>query len=549
MIVQELVSVLRYQLHRESFHQIHTALRSVKAAIEETGIAMQVYLGIGAAVAGAGLVALTVHTGIATDKMADLAEKLGLTVQQLQELGYAAKQSDLTIEQIEVGFKQFSRNLGDAANGAAPKILQRFQQMNVALREGAKIRHPLDVLLDLAEAFRNRPGPENEALKMAVALKLFGRTGEEFMQLLNRGRPGIEKLMADFREIGGVITPQMREESSKLHAAWDMMLTAFSGFLRALVGPLMPQVTALLKSMTAAVIAVRRTLEGANDALTKLKFLVVWLTAFWLLRWLYYLPSVTMAIKTGLVGALSSLVSWLRALSMETLLFQLRTFALVAALAALAAIVALVANDLYVFATGGDSAFGRLMFWFKRRDWEDSPFVEAIKATMNYLTDLADPKGLERFKAAWSRLWEQMRPTMVEVGQWIGEGFLQSVGKWLFGDKGYRAIEATGKMLPRPDDPNAIDASRQWWGNVEQGDWKRALFGNKPVDAFNYMFGGAAAPAATARAPGPGAAPNMSMSLTVNVPPGSDGKAIGEEVMSHIEDNMSRLHAAYAGAH
>ena len=52
------------------------------------------------------------------DSIAKTADKLGLSTTALQELRFAAEQTGLTTQQLDIGVQRFTRRLGEAAEGS-----------------------------------------------------------------------------------------------------------------------------------------------------------------------------------------------------------------------------------------------------------------------------------------------------------------------------------------------------------------------------------------------------------------------------------------------
>ncbi len=140
----------------------------------------------------AGLIGGVVDTG---DQLDEMSQKTGVSVEELQEFGYAAKQSGVSQEALGATIGKLNKNIYAAATGnkAAAKT---FRTMGIAVKDAhGNIRPAGDVLGDLADHFSTLPdGPKKTALAMGV----MGRSGANLIPVLNQGRARLEELRQEF---------------------------------------------------------------------------------------------------------------------------------------------------------------------------------------------------------------------------------------------------------------------------------------------------------------------------------------------------------------
>lgn len=124
------------------------------------------------------------------DELKDLAEKTGVTVEDLSGFKVAAETGGIGVEELTKSFAKLSKNLIEAGTGNR-QIIGDFKAVGVAFKEvDGSIRPTGDVIKDLADKFSKM---ENGPAKAALAIKLFGKSGADMIPFLNQGREELEK--------------------------------------------------------------------------------------------------------------------------------------------------------------------------------------------------------------------------------------------------------------------------------------------------------------------------------------------------------------------
>ncbi len=161
-------------------------------------IAVAGIAGLGAAAAAGGIAigALTKNAIDLADNIGKTAQKIGIASESLSRLEYAAKLSDVSLGQLQVGLGQLARNMQEN-NDAFAALGVTVTNANGGLR-GTE-----EILLDIAERFA---GMQDGAGKTAIAMQLFGRSGADLIPFLNSGRDGIAQLTAEADKFGVTIS-------------------------------------------------------------------------------------------------------------------------------------------------------------------------------------------------------------------------------------------------------------------------------------------------------------------------------------------------------
>ena len=252
MKVADLFAKVGFRVDQRSKGKVDRAIASVKRGL----IKMAAVAGV-AAFATAKLVSSTAATA---DHLAKMSKKVGISVEKLQQLEFAAGISGTSLGTLRTGLQRFARTADDAGQGLE-SAQEPFERLGINTKNAKGELKDLDtLLLDAADAFSKMPdGTE----KTALAMKSFGRAGAELIPLLNEGRGGIEKLRAEFESMGG----QLSSEDTKAFEEYNDTLlrtkTVLTGLKNQAVVALLPH----LKKGSAALLAWAK----ANRVLIKQK--------------------------------------------------------------------------------------------------------------------------------------------------------------------------------------------------------------------------------------------------------------------------------------
>lgn len=158
----------------------------------------------------------------------------------------------LKVEGAQKHHKTFTGNLGSTA--------MAFADLGVKLTDSdGKMRAQSDVMTDLAEKFKAMP---NGTEKTALALKLFGKSGQAMLPFLNKGAEGIKELMKQSDAMGTTLgdkDTQAVKDNIKAQRDWGL---ALEGVQITIGKYLYPMLTKLTQWFTAQAIPKIKDLVG-----------------------------------------------------------------------------------------------------------------------------------------------------------------------------------------------------------------------------------------------------------------------------------------------
>jgi lambda family phage tail tape measure protein len=190
------------------------ALSSVVGGLKRVFVA-------GAALAAGNQIFDSINRAVSqTAALADLAQSIGINVERLQELRYAAEQSGASADMLDDAIRTLNQRLGDVASEGGGAAAGAFERLQIAaLNTDGTIRNAGDVF---DEFVRKLESVGSEAEKAALASDLFGKqAGPRLVQLLSEGEAGIASLSKEAHAFGVVLGEDLVRQTQALEDEWN----------------------------------------------------------------------------------------------------------------------------------------------------------------------------------------------------------------------------------------------------------------------------------------------------------------------------------------
>lgn len=164
------------------------------------------------AVVGAAIYGLVKTTADAGNEFLKLSKQVGVSVEDLSALKYAAEISDTSFDALTTGLGHFSKSITEAGDGTGDAG-RYFKAFGISVRDSSgNLKSTRELLLDVADVFSRMPdGPQ----KTAWAMQLFGKGAKELIPLLNEGKTGINNLMKEAERLGVVFSKEAAEAADR----------------------------------------------------------------------------------------------------------------------------------------------------------------------------------------------------------------------------------------------------------------------------------------------------------------------------------------------
>lgn len=227
----------------------------------------------GAGMAAAG-VSVTAALGLAVKSLAsaadtadDTAKRTGLTVEAVQELGYAAKMCGMDLGTVEIALRTMQRNLADTGAESAT-FKGALEAMGINLKELRQM-NPQEQFDTLTKAIAGVADPSQRA---GLAMAVFGRSGTALLPMLAEGTAGIARLKNEAHQYGYVMSREVAEAGSNFNDNLDRLKGSVGGLAQQVAAGLLPGLNSLTRAMADAVVGVKDWVSahpGLVSALSK----------------------------------------------------------------------------------------------------------------------------------------------------------------------------------------------------------------------------------------------------------------------------------------
>lgn len=205
--------------------EVSAPLARITSGFDKFKGALAALGGIGAAGAIAAVTARIASAVNVADQLNRTSQKIGVTVESLSALNYAAKLADVSSESFAGALGKLSKNMAAAAEGSQAQAAA-FNSIGVAVKNtDGTLRKADDVLADIAKAFAKLP---DGATKTALAMQLFGRAGAELIPLLNDNADGFKAVTKEAQQFGVIISKDLAQQSDALKDNLDRLAAASS---------------------------------------------------------------------------------------------------------------------------------------------------------------------------------------------------------------------------------------------------------------------------------------------------------------------------------
>lgn len=247
----------RAQLLITAVDQTRSAFDSIRSNLaklgDESNRVKGLLAGLGVSLSVAGFATMIKSAIDAADQLNKLSQKIGISVEALSTLRFAAQLSDVSLETLQKGIKGLSQNIAEANTGIGDGA-QVFEALGVSVKNAdGTMKSTEAVLLQVADVFANL---EDGAVKTALAVKLFGKSGMDMIPFLNQGAAGISQLTAEAERLGLKLTTETARSAEAFNDNLTALKASSSSLGIALARDFLPELTNITNAMR----------EAANEA-------------------------------------------------------------------------------------------------------------------------------------------------------------------------------------------------------------------------------------------------------------------------------------------
>lgn len=203
-----------------------------------------------AGLAGAALAAgvafkrLVIDSFATLDAMGKLSDRLGIATEDLAGFQLAASITGVDLETMNKSLEQLAKRIGEAASEVS-ELTPTLKRMNLEATELVR-KDPSEVFRIIAEKISNIG---TQAEKAAAANDFFGRSGIKLINVLDLGAEGIDRFIAEAKELGIALSRDAIKKVEDANDAIARMNFAFAGLGRTLAVDLAPAIEVFAKAL------------------------------------------------------------------------------------------------------------------------------------------------------------------------------------------------------------------------------------------------------------------------------------------------------------
>jgi chromosome segregation ATPase len=248
------------QFH-DSLDRISKDASSTAAEINRAFSGLRATLaGLGVGISLAGFVSSIKSAIDLADELGKSSQKIGMTVEDLSALSYAAQLADVDMTTLQQSLKKLSVGMQETQAGTGEARVA-FQALRISVEDASgSLKTNQQVLSEIADQFEQM---EDGAGKTALAVKLFGRAGAELIPLLNAGSAGLKANAEEAKRFGIIIST----EAAKAAEEFNDNLTRLGKATEALKISLAEGILPTLSTFVERILIARQAGDGLIDVM------------------------------------------------------------------------------------------------------------------------------------------------------------------------------------------------------------------------------------------------------------------------------------------
>ena len=227
----------------------NTLNKSLSFAGKTAAVTSKAVLGIGAAAtAAAGTIALFTKANVnALDTLGKTASKLGVNVEFLQQMRFAAEQTGIETRTLDMGLQRFIRRVAEAAKGTG-EAKGALQQLGIEFKNAdGSARDIQDILFDVADGLANT---SSEGERVRLAFKFFDSEGVALVNTLKGGSVELKKFFNEAENLGILISSDTTKKAEAFNDQLNIIKRQFTAITQNLVGAFLPVLQDVSKDLT-----------------------------------------------------------------------------------------------------------------------------------------------------------------------------------------------------------------------------------------------------------------------------------------------------------
>lgn len=214
-----------------------------------SGTARRMATAVTAALSTGAIAAFTKHVIDNADELGKLASQLGVTVEDLSTLVFAAEQTGAGLDDLRLALRRLARGI-DEGNKGAGTYGKQLKMLGIEVKDvDGNARGAMDILRDMADLFASMP---DGAEKTAIAYMNLGDNGQRLIPLLNEGAAGMAALQQQARDLGLEIDQNTAKRAAEFNDRLAEVKESAIGAGQGILFDLLPSMAKIATAMSEA---------------------------------------------------------------------------------------------------------------------------------------------------------------------------------------------------------------------------------------------------------------------------------------------------------
>lgn len=307
-MANSVIGALRVNLGLDSA-EFQSGMKGAQSDTEKFASALKTGFAAAAAAAAAGLAAVSVAVRQnlnSFDELSKTSQKIGIPVEELSKLKYAADLSGVSMEGMQTAVGKLSKNMVAASSGTGA-MAEAFQSLGISVKNSdGSLRSSSVILTELSDKFASMP---DGAQKTALAMQLLGKSGADLIPMLNGGSDALGGLLNEAKMFGLEVSTETARMAEAVNDNFARVSYAISGLGVQLTATLAP----ILLQVSNAMVAMAETFIGALQYLPQVAEAVAVVGGALAIAFspaiLAAVGNLTIAIGVSMVGAVKTLTA------------------------------------------------------------------------------------------------------------------------------------------------------------------------------------------------------------------------------------------------
>jgi hypothetical protein len=348
-----------------------------------------------AAAAGTAIFLFTQKVAGANDELGKFAQRIGIPVESLQELGYVAELNGGSINSMNSSLESLGRIASEASRGLGAGV-EVFGMLGMSVTDSNGRVKEADVLLNDVSDSISKLGTQAEKLEFAQKLGISG----DLLLAIKNGSDAIKKQREEARELGFVFG----DDAAKAAADFTDAMLKQNRIIKGITTLIGTKFMKIMVPMTERFVAWYKI----NKDIIKQNIISFLDKAIYTFKIIYTGVNRVVGIVTGLVTALGGLKNTLVLVTGVLLAMNASALLMPILLAAAAAGLMLILEDIIKFAEGGDSAIGNLLQDFPVLNQMLTDFISLLRIAKEGWEGLFESQTWDDIQFFFKDIWNKI---------------------------------------------------------------------------------------------------------------------------------------------